>query len=102
MFHIGIDYPSFDEEIDVVQNSTSAYTPQLQRVLSAAKILHLQTLVRQVPATRSVVGYAGRLARVLLSISFWVPRRVPSCTDALPLPSTMSGRWLPLSCAIVS
>ena len=37
MFHIGIDYPSFDEEIDVVQNSTSAYTPQLQRVLSAAK-----------------------------------------------------------------
>ena len=41
MFHIGIDYPSFDEEIDVVQNSTSAYTPQLQRVLSAAKILHL-------------------------------------------------------------
>src|SRR5215475_3221661 len=63
MFHIGIDYPSFDEEIDVVQNSTSAYTPQLQRVLSAAKILHLQTLVRQVPATRSVVGYAVRLSQ---------------------------------------
>jgi MoxR-like ATPase len=63
MFHIGIDYPSFDEEIDVVQNSTSAYTPQLQRVLSATKILHLQTLVRQVPATRSVVGYAVRLAQ---------------------------------------
>ncbi len=63
MFHIGIDYPSFDEEIDVVQNSTSAYTPQLQRVLSAAKILHLQALVRQVPATRSVVGYAVRLAQ---------------------------------------
>jgi MoxR-like ATPase len=63
MFHIGIDYPSFDEEIDVVQKSTSAYTPQLQRVLSAAKILHLQALVRQVPATRSVVGYAVRLAQ---------------------------------------
>src|SRR4249920_2418647 len=62
MFHIGIDYPSFDEEIDVVQNSTSAYTPQLQRVLSAAKILHLQALVRQVPATRSVVGDAVRQA----------------------------------------
>src|SRR5262245_26287430 len=37
MFHIVIDYPSFEDEIDVVQNSTSAYTPQLQRVLSAAK-----------------------------------------------------------------
>ena len=63
MFHIGIDYPSFDEEIDVVQNSTSAYTPELQRVLSATKILHLQNLVRRVPATRSVVGYAVRLAQ---------------------------------------
>jgi MoxR-like ATPase len=45
------------------KKSTSAYTPQLQRVLSAAKILHLQALVRQVPATRSVVGYAVRLAQ---------------------------------------
>jgi MoxR-like ATPase len=63
MFHIGIDYPSFDEEVDIVLNSTSAYTPQLQRVLSAAKILQLQDLVRRVPATPSVVGYAVRLAQ---------------------------------------
>ncbi|MBM3225540.1 MAG: MoxR family ATPase [Candidatus Tectomicrobia bacterium] len=63
MFHIGIDYPSFDEEIAVVQNSTSAYAPDLQRVLSAAKILQLQRLVRSVPATRSVVGYAVQLAQ---------------------------------------
>ena len=63
MFHIGIDYPGFDEEIDVVLNSTSAYAPQLHRVLSAPTILRLQELVRQVPATRSVVGYAVRLAQ---------------------------------------
>jgi MoxR-like ATPase len=63
MFHIGIDYPSFDEEITVVQNSTSAYAPDLQRVLSATKILQLQQLVRSVPATRSVVGYAVQLAQ---------------------------------------
>ena len=64
MFHIGIDYPSpLTKKIDMVLNSTSAYTPQLQRVLSASKILHLQNLVRRVPATRSVVGYAVRLAQ---------------------------------------
>jgi MoxR-like ATPase len=63
MFHIGIDYPSFDEEVDIVLNSTSAYTPQLQRVLSASKILQLQDLVRRVPATPSTVGYAVRLAQ---------------------------------------
>jgi MoxR-like ATPase len=63
MFHIGIDYPSFDEEVDIVLNSTSAYAPQLQRVLSASKIMQLQDLVRRVPATPSVVGYAVRLAQ---------------------------------------
>ncbi len=63
MFHIGIDYPSFDDEIQVVENSTSAYAPQLQPVLNATTILHLQQIVRQVPATRSVVGYAVRLAQ---------------------------------------
>lgn len=63
MFHIGIDYPSFGEEVDIVLNSTSAYTPQLQRMLSADTILQLQDLVRRVPATPSVVGYAVRLAQ---------------------------------------
>jgi MoxR-like ATPase len=64
MFHIGIDYPSFDEEIAVVENSTGANVPQLQRVLSATKILQLQNMVRQVAATRTVVGYAVRLAQL--------------------------------------
>jgi len=64
MFHIGIDYPSFAEEIAVVENSTGANVPQLQRVLSAPKILHLQNMVRQVAATRTVVGYAVRLAQL--------------------------------------
>jgi MoxR-like ATPase len=63
MFHIGVDYPSYDEEVHIVLNSTSAYAPQLQRVLSASIILQLQDLVRRVPATPSVVGYAVRLAQ---------------------------------------
>ncbi|GIX48357.1 MAG: ATPase AAA [Candidatus Tectimicrobiota bacterium] len=64
MFHIGVDYPSFEEEVDIVLHNTSAYSPQLQRVLSAPKILQLQDLVRRVPATPSVVGYAVRLAQL--------------------------------------
>jgi MoxR-like ATPase len=63
MFHIGIDYPSYAEEVDIVLNSTSAYTPQVQRVISSSDILRLQDLVRRVPATPSVVGYAVRLAQ---------------------------------------
>lgn len=63
MFHISIDYPELDDEITIVLNSTSAYTPQLQRVLGASSILQLQDLVRRVPVTRSVVSYAARLAQ---------------------------------------
>jgi MoxR-like ATPase len=64
MFHIGVDYPTYAEEVDIVLNSTSAYTPQLQRVLHASDILRLQALVRRVPATPSVAGYAVRLAQL--------------------------------------
>jgi MoxR-like ATPase len=63
MFHIGIDYPDHEEEVDIVLNSTSAYVPDVQRVLTSAQILHLQDLVRQVPVTPSVVSYAVRLAQ---------------------------------------
>ena len=63
MFHIGIDYPGLDDEVDIVLNSTSAYKPQLERVLSADTILRLQNLVRRVPATRSVVRYAAQLSQ---------------------------------------
>jgi MoxR-like ATPase len=63
MFHIGVDYPTYDEEVDIVLNSTSAYAPELQRVLHAHDILSLQDLVRRVPVTPSVAGYAVRLAQ---------------------------------------
>ena len=63
MFHIGIDYPGLDDEVQIVLNSTSAYKPDLERVLGAKTILHLQDLVRRVPATRSVVRYAAQLSQ---------------------------------------
>lgn len=63
MFHVGIDYPDYEEEVDIALNSTSAHAPDVQRVLTSAQILHLQDLVRRVPVTPSVAGYAVRLAQ---------------------------------------
>ena len=63
MFHIGVDYPNYEEEIEIVLNSTSAYAPQLQHIMNAEDILKLQDLVRRVPVTPSVAGYAVRLAQ---------------------------------------
>jgi len=63
MFHIGVDYPSYEEEIEIVLNSTSAYAPELQHILKAEDILQLQELVRRVPVTPSVAGFAVHLAQ---------------------------------------
>jgi MoxR-like ATPase len=63
MFNIYVDYPSSDEEIEIVETTTSAYVPDLERVLKAEEIIELQQLVRRVPVPRHVVDYAVRLAR---------------------------------------
>ena len=63
MYNVQVDYPSQDEEERIVSTTTSAYAPELQRVLSAPDIMALQKLVRRVPVTDHVVRYAVRLAR---------------------------------------
>ena len=63
MFNIYVDYPSYDEEVEIVETTTSAYAPDLEVVLTASDIMELQKLVRRVPVPRHVVEYAVRLAR---------------------------------------
>ncbi len=63
MFNVRVDYPSVAEEEQIVATTTSAYMPDLARVLAARDILELQQLVRRVPVTEHVVRYAVRLAR---------------------------------------
>jgi MoxR-like ATPase len=63
MFNIGIDYPPFDQEIEIVATTTSSYRPILDKVINAEKILQMQELVRRVPASSHVIGFAVKLLR---------------------------------------
>lgn len=63
MFNIDINYPNFDQEMEVVASTTSTYQPGLEKVIDAEKILQMQDLVRKVPASSHVIGYAVRLVR---------------------------------------
>lgn len=63
MFNLWIDYPTGDEEVRIVQSTTSTYAASLDKVLAAEKIIQLQQLVRKVPVSDHVVEYAVRLAR---------------------------------------
>jgi len=62
MFSIYVDYPSPEEEREIVKSTTSAYVPDLARVLSAEDVGALQALVRRVPVADEVLDYAVRLA----------------------------------------
>jgi MoxR-like ATPase len=63
MFNIGIDYPPFDEEMEIVATTTSMYQPVLNKVINGEKILQMQDLVRRVPASSHVIQYAVKLLR---------------------------------------
>lgn len=62
MFNIWLDYPSSEEEVMIVKNTTSQYEPKVQKILNAEQIIYFQDLVRKVPVADNVIEYAVRLA----------------------------------------
>jgi MoxR-like ATPase len=63
MFHINIDYPRQEEELEIVDVTTSKDFQEPRPVLNAAEILRIQELVKQVPVSKHVLDYAIRLVR---------------------------------------
>ncbi len=63
MFKVFVDYPNFDEEFEVAQRTTTTMVDTIEPVLSAAEILQLQQIVREVPASDHVIRYALSLVR---------------------------------------
>ena len=61
IFNLWIDYPSEEEEREIVRKTTSAYVGDVQKVLGADQIVELQGLVRRVPVPDPVIDYAVRL-----------------------------------------
>ena len=73
MFNILVDYPSEEEEMEVMRLTTAHYEADLQTVLSGEDVLRLQNLVRRVPIADHVVEYAMKLARSTRSSKEGVP-----------------------------
>lgn len=58
MFNLWLDYPSFNEELQIIKQTTSMYTPELKKILSKEEIMSFQDLVRKVPVADEVINYA--------------------------------------------
>lgn len=64
MFNLWLDYPSYEEEIKVVQTTTSGYNAQLNKVVTAQEILTFQDLIRRVPVADNVIQFAVKVSNM--------------------------------------
>ncbi|HET53634.1 MAG TPA: MoxR family ATPase [Ignavibacteria bacterium] len=61
MFNLWLDYPKFEEELEIIKTTTSSYKPELSKVVSSSEILEFQNLIRRVPVADNVIEYAVRV-----------------------------------------
>jgi len=58
MFNVLIDYPSFDNELDIVKSNTAILTKDINKVINSNELNDYQNLVRNVPVSDNVIEYA--------------------------------------------
>ncbi|MFT5753886.1 MAG: MoxR-like ATPase [Flavobacterium sp.] len=61
MFAIKLDYPSFQEEINVVKATTSDHKPVVNSLFTAQEIIDFQNVIRKIPVADNVIEYAVTL-----------------------------------------
>lgn len=61
MFNVYLDYPSFEEEIDIIKATTSNNKVNLNKIIHGTEILAFQDLVRKTPVADNVIDYAVKL-----------------------------------------
>jgi MoxR-like ATPase len=61
MFNIKLDYPKYDEEIEIVKRTTSENNISLNKIIDASDIIKYQNLIRSVPINDNVLHYAVSL-----------------------------------------
>lgn len=64
MFHVSVDYPDEDEELEIVKRTTTDTQAQITATLDAQQITALTQIVRKVPVADHIARYALRLARL--------------------------------------
>lgn len=63
LLYIKLGYPSEQEELEVLEKTTGAYKPEIDKIITAAEIVQLQQLTREVHLDSSLLAYITRLIR---------------------------------------
>ncbi|MBP8792720.1 MAG: MoxR family ATPase [Lutibacter sp.] len=81
MFSIHLDYPSFEEEIEVVKCTTNDSKVVINSILSAEEIIEFQHLIRRIPVADNVIEYAVKLVSKTRPNSTYAPDIVNKYID---------------------
>ncbi|PID28087.1 MAG: AAA family ATPase [Candidatus Cloacimonadota bacterium] len=63
MFHLIIDYPSYEEEFEIVKRTTGKSQQELRAIVSKDEIIKIQRAVREIPVSDHVLEYAVKIVR---------------------------------------
>ena len=63
LFNIVVDYPSAEEEREIIRRVTSPTSAKVSPLMSGAEIIELQQIVKRVPVGDHVIDFAAKLAR---------------------------------------
>lgn len=61
MFMIKLDYPGYNDELEIIKQTTSFVETEVSAILSKKAILEYQELIRKVPVADNVINYAVNL-----------------------------------------
>ena len=61
MLNLWLDYPSFEQEVEVVRSTTAGQTKDISPAMSQTELLNFQQLVRHLPVANNVIEYAVQL-----------------------------------------
>ena len=62
MFNLKLDYPSFEEEIEILKNTTTDNSVEVSPVLSAEDITTLQQIIKRIPVNDNIYRYVVSLS----------------------------------------
>lgn len=72
MFNVILDYPGFNEELEIVKRTTGGSSELVSEIINSDEIIFFQQLIRKIPVAENVMDYAVRL----------VSKTRPGTTDA--------------------
>ena len=81
MFNIKVDYPSAEEEEQILTSTTRHEQPEITKILSARAILNLQKLVSSVAVSEYIIKYVASLVRATRPKDETAPKFVQELVD---------------------